>query len=181
MSESEDDNKFLNKIKQLKEKDLSNSPAIRCSPKKFNPNLGSNNNPDQNPIEEVINEHNIEESVMIYDDVKDNKNNHNQEFHRNIANTYTKKAWRKNYNSKNIPSNQKNDENKNINLTNNTDINNKRFEIEPSENKKIIVQNMNKNLQSNFSVNNSRGEGKTIFNKNLKTRCIDINNFLFNI
>jgi hypothetical protein len=140
-------NKFLNRIKEIKEKQIQNSPSTRKSPTKmdyFSPT---------DLIKEISNEAEFEESI---DNHNDNANDNSNNIKNSTKSTNQKPAWNNNRNSKN-----NNNSGKQIIMTNhsnNTEINNKRFEIDPSENKRSVVSSYNKGTPTNTSYTNVKLE-----------------------
>lgn len=136
---SEDDNNFLSKVKELKEKNLSNSPALRKSPQR---QLYSNPN---DLIKESPNENNYEEH-SVYDT---NNTNYNAKDKYAYNKGNQKPNWNSFYNSKNAKNYSSHSNFNNYNSTThtskNTEINNKRFEVESTENKRNLVGNFIKN------------------------------------
>jgi len=156
---SEDDNNFLSKVKELKEKNLSNSPAVRKSPQRqffSNPN---------DLIKESPNENNYEEHSMY--DTNNTNNNTKDKYAYNKGNQ--KPGWNNFYNSKNTKNYSSHSNFNNQNLTThtskNTEINNKRFEVEPTQNKRNMVSNFIKSTPSK----NIKAE-KPSSNKNYKSK-----------
>ena len=149
---SEDEsNKFLSKVKTINERNnLSKSPVKRKSPGHKLNYLNENA-----LIKENANEDCEEPSVDISYANNNSKRimNNNNKRDLNINNNCNQQpGWNNFYNRKN-PKQCLNDKN----TSNNTDLNNKRFEIDPMENKRnVLNRNLNKN--NNYVGNIDKAE-----------------------
>lgn len=157
---SEDEsNNFLSKVKVIKERNNASNSPIKNKSQGQKPNYVNQNA----LIKESANEDLEEASVDINYATNNNKKNLNatnsktKSIASNYNNNHNQKAgWNSFYNSKN----PKHTLNNKI-PSNNTDINNKRFEIDPLENKRSVVNNaLNKN-KNNSNINNSAKNAST--------------------
>lgn len=141
---SEDERKFFSKLKELKERNLSNSPAVRKSPQR---QLYTN---ETELIKESANEGELEEN-STYDG--NYRNNHNDEKLKILQNPNNQRPCWKNVNNGKDKYNYDKKKNLSVNKYSdgnyNTEINNRRFEIDPSENKRNIFNNGYRNTPKN--------------------------------
>jgi hypothetical protein len=137
---SEDENNFFSKLKELKERNLSNSPAIRKSPQR---QFYTNEN---ELITECAHEGDLEEKSIHYRN-NTNTNNNNSCNSNSIGNINNNKrqSWNNIKNNTNDSTKKNLSVNKYSNKNYNTDINNKRFQIDPSEDKRNILSIINRN------------------------------------
>lgn len=155
---SEDENNFLSKLKELKDRNLSNSPALRKSPQKqfFTKETES--------IRETINEGDLEENS-----IHDNYNNTNNQM-RTIGSINYKSNQRQSWNNS---KNNNNTGKKNLSVNKytkknyNTEINNRRFEIEPVENKRNILNSINRITPKNNQKTDKGASSKLFKSKSI--------------
>lgn len=166
--ENMNNNNFLLKLKELKERNLSNSPAVRKSPQRhFYTN-------ETELIKESTNECELEENSAFAYDENQAGNNFAQQKPKPIDNRINKRKSSNNlhFNSK---SNKNNESKKNFSLNKysnnnyNTEINNRRFEIEPSENKRNIIANVNI-IRNTPKINNFSKPDKNLPSKQYKSK-----------
>ncbi len=163
---SEDENNnFLSKIKEIKERNLSISPAVRKSPQR---QLYQN---ESELIKESTNEFDFEENSVLDGNNLKNNNSQKVKFTNEIRNNQIH-SW--NNNLKNNAGKSKknlsvNKSSSNSNNNNNTEINNRRFEINPSDNKRNILANVNRNTPKDSRDVNKASE-KRVSSKQFKSK-----------